>query len=125
MKGISTVIAVVVMLLVTIAIIGAAWSYISGYWVGLTAKNAEVTSTDCTNGVVTIFIKNIGGSSINLATDVTTTRTSPTSADISASGTIGLGKIGNVTDNTCGTGNTCVYRVVVAGRSLPASATCV
>ncbi len=61
MKAITPVIATIVLLLITVAIAGAAWTYISGYWSGTTGKQIEVTDAFCVGtNQAKIIVKNIG-----------------------------------------------------------------
>ncbi len=59
-KGITPIIAILVILLITIAITGSAWIYISTYYSGMTREAIEVTSVDCTTTGATIYLHNIG-----------------------------------------------------------------
>ncbi len=59
-KGITPIIAILVILLITIAITGSAWVYISSYYTGMTSEALEITSVDCTGAGATIYIHNIG-----------------------------------------------------------------
>jgi len=66
MKAITPVIAIIVLLLITVAIAGAAWTYISGYWSGTTGKQVEVTDAFCVGtDQAKILVKNIGTESLN------------------------------------------------------------
>jgi flagellin-like protein len=70
LKGITPIIAILVMLLITIAITGSAWIYISTYYSGMTGKAIEVTSIDCTSTGVSIYIHNIGTDTLDTGADV-------------------------------------------------------
>ncbi len=59
-KGITPIIAILVILLITIAITGSAWIYISTYYSGMTSEAIEVTSVDCTTNGAVIYLHNIG-----------------------------------------------------------------
>jgi flagellin-like protein len=74
MKGISPIIATIVILLVTIVIAGAAWAYISGYFGGMVSKGVEITSIDCTTTGVKIYLHNIGSDNIDTAADIEVTK---------------------------------------------------
>lgn len=131
-KGISPIIAILILLLIVVAIAGSAYTYIAGYWTGLTAKGVEVTSVACSGGTsAAVTLKNIGTESINTANDFTVTRTagggvyagsfSPTSMAPGATTTF--------TDAGCTTSGTvyvCNYRftVTATGRSVEASVYC-
>lgn len=59
-KGITPIIAILVILLITIAITGSAWIYISTYYSGMTREAIEITSVDCTSNGAMIYLHNIG-----------------------------------------------------------------
>ncbi len=62
MKGVSTVIATLLMLIITIAMAGLAYSYISGLFSAKTGKIIEIDTggTFCSGTTVTVYIKNEG-----------------------------------------------------------------
>jgi hypothetical protein len=61
LKAISTVIATLALLLITIAIIGSAYNFIYGYFRGLTSRQIEVTDMRCNSkGEARIIVKNMG-----------------------------------------------------------------
>jgi len=65
MKGVSTVIATILMLMITIALAGMAYIYISGVMTGAAAKQIKVLDVTCTNNTATgkeqyiVTIKNL------------------------------------------------------------------
>ncbi len=61
-KGVSEVIATLLMLIITIAMAGLAYSYISGVFVARTGKIVEIDSgaTFCSNNVITAYVRNVG-----------------------------------------------------------------
>jgi flagellin-like protein len=60
-KGITPIIAIIVLLLITVALAGAAWTYLSTYMSGLTGQSVEVRDYFCTGGsTATIIIANTG-----------------------------------------------------------------
>lgn len=63
MKGVSAVIATILMLIITIALAGMAYMYIMGYFGGVTS-GIELADSYCSAGVVNIKIKNIGTTDI-------------------------------------------------------------
>ncbi len=88
MKGISDIIAILLMLIITVALAGLAYSYISGVF---TAKTAVVLSIDgtassCTsnNGPITVFVRNDGTTNSGTVTVTVTppTGTAPTCTSI-------------------------------------------
>lgn len=73
MKGISAIIATILLLLITIAMAGTAYMYISGMLTGKTEKIVSILSATCSqNGeTLTIVISNDGASdAINAGTDL-------------------------------------------------------
>jgi flagellin-like protein len=62
MKGVSAVIATILMLMITIAIAGMAYMYISGIFTAKTGVVIEMdeTATSCTGTTITVYVRNIG-----------------------------------------------------------------
>ena len=146
MKGVSTVIATILMLMITIALAGMAYMYISGIFSpmtqgieiadayclenGQTAATAECAAPPCDQAV--FVIRNIGTNPITLPDGITITQTSP-AADTDTSD----GDWGGVTSldpgatavwkNTCGGtgGRSCIYRFVPAmGKTVTGTVYC-
>ena len=122
MKGISPIIAIIIILLITIAIAGAAYSYISVIW-GRTSEGIQLVSTTCTAGTAKLTVRNIGTDALT-ATDITVTRTNPAGAGTIVKPAINPGATGDITDSACGAGNLCIYQVLVSGQSQPLMAQC-
>jgi flagellin-like protein len=60
-KGITPIIAIIVLLLITVALAGAAWTYLSTYMSGLTGQSVEVRDYFCINSdTAVIMIANTG-----------------------------------------------------------------
>jgi flagellin-like protein len=59
-KGITPIIATLVLLLVTVAIAGAAWIYITTYVGGMTKVAFEFTTAECTSTQTVVYLHNIG-----------------------------------------------------------------
>jgi len=75
-KGITPIIAIIVLLLITVALAGAAWTYLNTYMSGLTGQSVEVRDYFCTNhDTATIIIANTGTQSIS-SDDITIIDTS-------------------------------------------------
>lgn len=68
MRGVSAIIATVILLLIAVAMAGAAYSFLSGYAGSLTKGAVEVTSSFCTGNVAVTVLKNIGLDPIDLPT---------------------------------------------------------
>ncbi len=122
MKGISPIIAIIIILLITIAIAGAAYSYISIIW-GRTTEGLQLVSSDCTAGAVSLTVRNVGTKTM-ATTDVTVTRTSPTGGSPALSADIAAGATGTIADAACGSGNMCIYKVLAGGQAQEMYAQC-
>ena len=128
MKGISEVIATLIMLLIVMALAGMAYMYISGVFTTQT-QGIEVVDSWCSGGNVTIKIRNIGTTAIS-ANAISVTQTAP--SDDSANpatccaSVIDAGQIQTYTDTCTGTGaRNCVYRFVPpAGKSIQVVVSC-
>ena len=136
MKGVSAVIATILMLMITIALAGIAYMYISGIFTSKTATGIEVVDTYCAGGNATITIRNIGTTSMDVGAAacglsscgaMTVTRTSPSAFvvgdtfAVSPAGPINPGTTFTLTDSACSTiatgARTCVYRLTAPGQS--------
>lgn len=62
MKGVSTIIATLLMLIITIALAGLAYSYISGLFASRTGKVIDIDTgaTFCSGTTITVYVKNEG-----------------------------------------------------------------
>jgi flagellin-like protein len=71
MKGITPIIAIIVLLLITVALAGVAWSYLQGYMGGLTGKSVEVRDyfciTNTSGNFPNIVVANIGTEAVTIA----------------------------------------------------------
>ncbi len=66
-KGITPIIAIIILLLITIALAGAAYSYISAYWT-TTTKNIQIINGYCTGGnTANVLVRNMGTSRVSLS----------------------------------------------------------
>lgn len=141
-KGITPIIAVIILLLITVALAGLAWTFLSGYFTGMTAQNIQLIDYSCTNGMARVVFRNAGTQSITLAActpggvGVTTTTcgsvlTVSKNTDLGATptispiGALAVGGAATFTD-TCTAGTTCTYRLTTttgAGGPSPNVAT--
>ena len=64
MRGISVALTIVMLVVVVLAIVGMAYSFIFQYYDPLTNKLFEVKDTFCSGGTARIVIKNIGTETI-------------------------------------------------------------
>lgn len=67
MKGVSAVIATILMLMITIAMAGVAYMYISGIFTRQTGTVIEIdeTATSCTGTTITVFVRDSGTTAFN------------------------------------------------------------
>lgn len=59
-KGVSAIIATILLLMITIAMAGLAYVYISGMLTGKTEKTISIINADCTGNLITLVISNDG-----------------------------------------------------------------
>ena len=105
-KGVSAVIATILMLMITIALAGMAYMYISGIFTAKTGIVIEIdeTATSCSGTTITVYVRNMG--------------TISTTADkVTISGTKPDGSA--ITSTTCGASTT----TLTAGGAAVACAT--
>ena len=63
MKGITPIIAIIILLLITISLAAAAWTFLTGYFTGLTTGTIELSQPTCLSGTIPFaVVKNIGTS---------------------------------------------------------------
>ena len=66
MKAITPIIAIIILLLITITLAAAGWTFLSGYTGSLLSKQIDISGSVCVGGDrVKIFVKNIGTASIS------------------------------------------------------------
>jgi len=124
MKGVSTVIATVLMLVITIALAAMAYGIISG-WFTTATQGIEVADDFCNSTGAVLKIRNIGTVKV---TAITCTQTAPTGDSCSFTGVnIEPGQVQEFVDPCSGTGGrSCVYRLTPnSGRTIEASVHCV
>ena len=141
MKGISEIIATILMLMITLAISGTAYIFISGAFTQQT-QGLEVVDAFCQDGspdVVNLIMRNLGTSSTPTS-GFTITQTNPVDDDgvppagPAAPNKVWVGGITSIAPGTTGTltdacessgPRTCIYRVLPPiGRSIVASVSC-
>lgn len=139
MKGISPIISIIILLLITVSLAASAWTYISGYWGGLVSTGVEVSSTICSSGTsVRIYVHNIGTSNMNMISSMDIDRIQGSSTLVfnkstltydPVDGTVGPGETGKIVDVNCtepGVQQRCAYDIVHSptGRLYQAYTTC-
>ncbi|MBI4175847.1 MAG: hypothetical protein HY518_01470, partial [Candidatus Aenigmarchaeota archaeon] len=132
----------IILLLITIALAGAAYTYLSIYFQGSTAKTIQVSDAFCASGgVATVVLSNVGTQTLTISpanpcvlpNAIATTTNSQACGDITVvktNGNFGAAaafQSGSVTRNgnvafkdTCGSGTTCDYRFIVSGTAIGA-----
>jgi len=70
MRGITPIVSIVILLLITVAIGGAGYTFISGFYQGVLGSPIEITGSFCSNGVGNVIIRNIGQNTIQLPTQL-------------------------------------------------------
>jgi len=68
MKGISTIIATIIMVVITIGLISVAYLYMSGLIISTTATNIQLSDAYCNTTHIIYLIRNIGTASISSLT---------------------------------------------------------
>jgi FlaG/FlaF family flagellin (archaellin) len=144
-KGITPVVAVVLLLIIAVAVVGLAYSFISGFFSATTGKAAVVVGAgrcDSASGQVTITMTNTGTNTLDIsdvtvmlksctaggttacpaATSFTTGTGSTWPLNLGATGTIE--EVDDITYDYCGLGNICFYDVVVGGFPTTVRADC-
>jgi flagellin-like protein len=131
-KGITPIIAVIILLLITVALAGMAWAFLSGYFTGMTGKTIAVVDYSCVNSnTAQVIIRNSGTGTIDLGTctvagsittstftcgDLTITRTSGAMAGkLDKSGNLNQGLNVIFTDACTGP---CSYRFVTSSAGI-------
>jgi len=122
MKGISDVIAMLLMLVVTIGLVGLAYSYISGVFTARTSVvlNIDSSATTCVNSTtVYVYVRNDG---TQASGSVSVTLYSPSGATISCTPIATGIPAGDIKNTTCtksaGAG---YYRIVASTTGSSAS----
>ncbi len=70
-RGITPIISVILMLMLTLSLAGIAFSYTRGMLSSTLARNINVIDATCKNGRMSLILKNIGTDDINVAKDLT------------------------------------------------------
>jgi flagellin-like protein len=114
MKGISAVIATLLLLVITLGLVGLAYGYITGIFGAKTGKVFSVISADCAGGTATVVLRNDG--TVNMvSTDINLTAITPAAgeAGVCTAGAVppmATGATGTLTFTNCATGRTHTWR---------------
>jgi len=138
-KGITPIISIIILLLITVGLAASAWTYMSNYMTSLTSKVIEMPTQKCVGGEnVMAIVHNIGTQSIKIANDVVIlegdtalggaeavwcnlNETCPPGTEINTILSGGYGKLtiaeccGGTSGKPCP--KTCNYDMIIGGRS--------
>ena len=136
-KGITPIISIIILLLITVGMAATAWTYMSNYMTTLTAKVLEVPTQKCIGGENAMaIVHNIGTAKISIANDVLLMDSDGDAAvgiwenlDGTVITEIDSGGYGKLTIAGCCTSGvdcpkTCKYDIIVGGRSNEISSYC-
>lgn len=132
-KGITPVVAIVILLIIALGVVGLAYGFISGIIGTATGKAVFLSGlSPCTGGLASINMTNVGTQTIandGPGEDVSVTRTSCTGANCVVEnyvhgGNFGPNAQGWVSDSGCGIASVCIYDVRVGPVSYPTRAAC-
>ncbi len=144
MKGITPIISVIILLLITVGLAAAAWTYMGNYFSSITAKTIEIPTQKCINGKdVMVVVHNMGTQNVSVISDIVVLNgsTALTSSEIiwckldetcsKAGGntktSVEPGGFAKAVVYDCAVGGitkTCTYDFVVAGRTQSATVYC-
>jgi len=97
MKGISAVIATILMLMITVAMVGVAYMYISGMFTTRTAQAISIASSDCAGGDINILIRNDGTEIVTLDAITISLDGAAGAACVAAGGNLAAGSMASCT----------------------------
>jgi len=139
-KGITPVVAVVLLLIIAVAVVGMGYAFISGFFSTVAGKAAVVSgllSCETTTGDVTVVVTNAGTETITKASDVVIVAKScddtaglGCTATTTGCPTAGSAEPGTSMQLECTaacptlTGGKCTFDVSVAGALFPTVANC-
>ena len=141
MKGITPIIAIIILLLITISLAAAAWTFLTGYFTGLTTGTIELSQPTCLSGTIPFaVVKNIGTSTISVSDISVDTGSTIVPANLdwrTANGAItstipgdnGIAQLKIYSDaghttGDCAAGSRCAYIVLISGRQFETSVRC-
>lgn len=122
MKGVSAVIATILMLMITIALSGMAYMYISGMFQSQTAT-IQLIDSYCSGGTATFIIRNTGTTNITASSLICTEMNADCTGSCTPTETILPGNTTTITIAGCVSGRTHVWRLRAA-NAISLSAYC-
>ena len=144
MKGITPIISIIILLLITVGLAAAAWTYMGNYFSSITAKTIEIPTQKCINGKdVMVVVHNMGTQNVSTVTtdivilngsvSLSTTEIAwcklddPCTKGTNTKNSIEPGGFAKAVIYDCAVGGftkTCTYDFVVAGRTQSATVYC-
>lgn len=70
MKGITPVIAIILLLIIVVAMVGVGYGFIAGLFPTITSKVPALAGASCIDGVAHVFVRNVGDDTINITTSL-------------------------------------------------------
>ncbi|MCD6403376.1 MAG: type IV pilin [Candidatus Aenigmarchaeota archaeon] len=122
-KGVSAVIATILLLVITIAMAGLAYVYISGIFTRATATITLVDSY-CANGEIHVFIENQGQTKINQTTVKIITVDASCTNPLTLSQDLEPGKVVELVASGCDSGRQHTFRIITPAGGVPVSVYC-
>ena len=130
-KGITPIISIIMLLLITIGLSAAAWSYMSNYLSEMTTGVVQVSDTTCIGGTsVIFFVKNVGTNALSTSQIIGLDKSDGSSLSFTweyqngstlSSGRLASGQVGKATVSpdctTLGQSKTCSYKITVEGTT--------
>lgn len=129
-KGITPVIAIIVLLLITVALAGATWTYLSSYWDTLVGRNAQVMDSYCVAGDTGVVLVRNTGTKMISTSEMTVINTSdgttPSGGVWQDLGGSAITEVdpGVVVKYSMDCNGLCLLRFIVGGRTMTASVQC-
>ena len=132
-KGITPVIAIIVLLLITVALAGAAWNYLQEYWNQVVGKNMQVLDAYCIAGnEAIILLRNTGTNEIGLGPGGDVTVLNTTSGldpngdwyDLNSAVELTSVEPGTVIRYNVSCTDFCLFKFIVGGRTQDTSVQC-
>ena len=124
MKGISVIIATIILVVITIGLVATAYIYISGLLTSSTARNINLANAVCNStGYITVIVQNIGTADID-GSKISVYVNGNKDSDCTFSGTLSPGDSVSCTTSNYDTGKWHDVTVVGPGNSVSARVPC-
>ncbi len=127
MKGISTIIGALIVLIITITLGGLAYTYITSTTQSQITKVLEITETTCSGTAITVGVKNTGTAAIDLST-IKISGTTSDGGPITEIACAATGQVNAGVAKTCATvtgeKDTNTIKVTYGGKTLTGIVSC-